>query len=156
MLVASPGGVWNAELAKDQNCSLIVLGTHGRSGISRLLVGSVAEAVLRRALCPVLTVKAAPPKSDSTTAPSKADGSQTRQNTDDLVTVFSLSNLVEAEIIQNALQAEHIPSFIEGAQQAGIAGTQAIPIKIQVRADDSNRAGKFIKIHEAHRTVMKG
>jgi nucleotide-binding universal stress UspA family protein len=36
---------------------LIVMGTHGRTGLSRLLMGSVAEKVLRRAPCPVLTVK---------------------------------------------------------------------------------------------------
>jgi nucleotide-binding universal stress UspA family protein len=38
-------------------CDLIVMGTHGRRGISRLRFGSVAESVLRRATCPVLTVK---------------------------------------------------------------------------------------------------
>lgn len=38
-------------------CDLIVMGTHGRRGLSRLRFGSVAEAVLRRAMCPVLTVK---------------------------------------------------------------------------------------------------
>jgi nucleotide-binding universal stress UspA family protein len=38
-------------------CDLIVMGTHGRRGLSRLRFGSVAEAVLRRATCPVLTVK---------------------------------------------------------------------------------------------------
>lgn len=44
-------------LAKNSHCDLIVMGTHGRTGLSRLLMGSVAEIVLRRALCPVLTVK---------------------------------------------------------------------------------------------------
>jgi nucleotide-binding universal stress UspA family protein len=42
-------------------CDLIVMGTHGRRGLGRLLMGSVAEAVLRRALCPVLTIRAALP-----------------------------------------------------------------------------------------------
>jgi nucleotide-binding universal stress UspA family protein len=37
---------------------LIVMGTHGRGGLSRLLVGSVAEIVMRNAPCPVLTVRA--------------------------------------------------------------------------------------------------
>jgi nucleotide-binding universal stress UspA family protein len=46
--------------AEDSGCDLIVMGTHGRTGLSRLLLGSVAEQVLRRAPCPVLTVKAAP------------------------------------------------------------------------------------------------
>lgn len=36
---------------------LIVMGTHGRTGLGRLLVGSVAEAVMRHAQCPVLTIK---------------------------------------------------------------------------------------------------
>jgi nucleotide-binding universal stress UspA family protein len=36
---------------------LIVMGTHGRTGLARLVMGSIAEAVVRRAECPVLTVK---------------------------------------------------------------------------------------------------
>jgi nucleotide-binding universal stress UspA family protein len=40
---------------------MIVIGTHGRTGVSRLLYGSVAERVVRTAPCPVLTVHAAPP-----------------------------------------------------------------------------------------------
>jgi len=45
-------------LAAALNCDLIVLGTHGRSGLQRLVLGSVAEEVLRKAHCPVLSVKA--------------------------------------------------------------------------------------------------
>jgi nucleotide-binding universal stress UspA family protein len=44
--------------ATDTRCDLIVLGTHGRTGLARLLMGSVAEQVVRKAPCPVLTVKA--------------------------------------------------------------------------------------------------
>jgi nucleotide-binding universal stress UspA family protein len=40
---------------------LIVMGTHGRTGISRTLLGSVAEAVVRRAACPVMTIPAVEP-----------------------------------------------------------------------------------------------
>ena len=43
--------------ADEVGCELIVMGTHGRTGLRRVLVGSVAEAVLRGARCPVLTVK---------------------------------------------------------------------------------------------------
>ncbi len=43
--------------AKRENIDLIVIGSHGRTGLSRLLLGSVAEAVVRGATCPVLTVK---------------------------------------------------------------------------------------------------
>jgi nucleotide-binding universal stress UspA family protein len=45
------------QLAESENADLIVMGTHGRRGLTRLLMGSVAEAVVRRAKCPVLTVK---------------------------------------------------------------------------------------------------
>jgi nucleotide-binding universal stress UspA family protein len=44
--------------AKETNCDIIVMGTHGRTALARLLVGSVAESVLRKAPCPVLTSKA--------------------------------------------------------------------------------------------------
>ena len=44
-------------LARDGGGDLIVMGTHGRTGLSRLLIGSVAEAVLRRSACPVLTLR---------------------------------------------------------------------------------------------------
>ena len=44
------------ETAERWSADLIVMGTHGRSGFERLLLGSVAERVLRKAPCPVLTV----------------------------------------------------------------------------------------------------
>jgi nucleotide-binding universal stress UspA family protein len=43
--------------AREIQPDLIVMGTHGRRGLARFLMGSVAEAVLRKAPCPVLTVK---------------------------------------------------------------------------------------------------
>ncbi|MGY3941809.1 universal stress protein [Aeromonas tecta] len=43
--------------AKEDKVDLIVMGSHGRSGISHLLVGSVAESVVRHAPCPVLVVR---------------------------------------------------------------------------------------------------
>jgi nucleotide-binding universal stress UspA family protein len=43
-------------IAEEQSADLIVLGTHGRTGLRRLLLGSVAEQVMRKASCPVLTV----------------------------------------------------------------------------------------------------
>lgn len=46
-----------AQLASDLDGDLIVVGTHGRRGVRRLLVGSVAEGVVRLALCPVLVVR---------------------------------------------------------------------------------------------------
>ena len=44
------------DAAATERASLLVMGTHGRTGLARALLGSVAEAVVRRAPCPVLTV----------------------------------------------------------------------------------------------------
>jgi nucleotide-binding universal stress UspA family protein len=46
-------------IAGEEGVEMIVLGTHGRSGMSRMLMGSVAEVVVRRAPCPVLVCRAA-------------------------------------------------------------------------------------------------
>lgn len=45
------------EIARDGHYDLIVMGTHGRSGRLRTLLGSVADGVIRNAPCPVLTVR---------------------------------------------------------------------------------------------------
>ena len=45
------------EYAEKERCDLIVMGTHGRTGLQRALLGSVTEQVLRHAACPVLTVR---------------------------------------------------------------------------------------------------
>jgi nucleotide-binding universal stress UspA family protein len=45
------------ETAQETAADLIVMGTHGRTGFSRIMMGSVAEEVLRHASCPVLTVR---------------------------------------------------------------------------------------------------
>jgi len=44
-------------VAQESQCDLIVMGTHGRTGLAHLLMGSVAEPVVRKATCPVLVVK---------------------------------------------------------------------------------------------------
>ena len=52
------GQVWKnlAEIIAANEIDLIVLGTHGRTGVGKLLLGSVAEDILRHAPCPVLTI----------------------------------------------------------------------------------------------------
>jgi nucleotide-binding universal stress UspA family protein len=44
-------------VAADEHADMIVMGTQGRTGLDRLLLGSVAERVIRHASCPVLTVR---------------------------------------------------------------------------------------------------
>lgn len=47
-------------MAQEENCDLIVMGTHGRTGLMHLLLGSVTEHVLRHARCPVVTIRDRP------------------------------------------------------------------------------------------------
>jgi len=45
------------DYARDKTIDMVVIGTHGRSGLSRLMMGSVAEKIVRTSPCPVLTVR---------------------------------------------------------------------------------------------------
>jgi universal stress protein A len=56
LLLGDPANEITA-LAESQSVDLIVIGTHGRSGLFRVLMGSVAESVVRHANCPVATFK---------------------------------------------------------------------------------------------------
>jgi nucleotide-binding universal stress UspA family protein len=56
------------EVARETQAGLIVMGTHGRTGLGRLVMGSLAEHVLRKATCPVLTVKLPVPVAGASTA----------------------------------------------------------------------------------------
>jgi nucleotide-binding universal stress UspA family protein len=50
------------KFAQEHSSSLIVIGTHGRSGMDRLLLGSVAEGVMHHADVPVLLMRSTPPR----------------------------------------------------------------------------------------------
>ena len=54
------------EMLDKLGCDLIVMGTHGRTGLKHLLFGSVAEEVVRLARCPVMVVKAPAPATEPT------------------------------------------------------------------------------------------
>jgi nucleotide-binding universal stress UspA family protein len=56
-LVEGEAGPMILKLAAEVKADVIVMGTHGRTGLVRLVMGSVAEQVVRKARCPVLTVK---------------------------------------------------------------------------------------------------
>src|SRR5918995_3413399 len=57
--VVKVGVAWEeiVGLAAEERADMIVMGTQGRTGLERVLLGSVAERVIRRAPCPVLTVR---------------------------------------------------------------------------------------------------
>lgn len=58
---AEVGSVWNriCDYAAEQDIDLIILSTHGLTGLRHVLIGSIAERVVQHAPCPVLTVKSA-------------------------------------------------------------------------------------------------
>jgi len=56
-VVEGKGAAEIMAFAKEHQCDLIVMGTHGRKGLARLFMGSVAEEVVRKAPCAVLTLK---------------------------------------------------------------------------------------------------
>lgn len=56
-LLTGPTARSIVEGARDSQADLIVMGTHGRHGMAHLLLGSVAERVVRTSICPVLTVR---------------------------------------------------------------------------------------------------
>ncbi|MFO1043444.1 MAG: universal stress protein [Planctomycetaceae bacterium] len=60
ILHAGPAGEVACWLAQEHKCDLIIMGTHGRSGLTHLFFGSIAEYVLRNARCPVLTIRDRP------------------------------------------------------------------------------------------------
>jgi nucleotide-binding universal stress UspA family protein len=69
------GGEAAAEIlrvARESGADLIVVGTQGRTGLARVLIGSVAEDVLREAPCPVLTVRQPLPAAVARVAPAPA------------------------------------------------------------------------------------
>jgi nucleotide-binding universal stress UspA family protein len=57
LLTSSSPALAIAQYAKESEADLILMGTHGRGGMAHLLMGSVAERVVRIAPCPVLTVR---------------------------------------------------------------------------------------------------
>ena len=59
LLRTGPAASTIVATANDEGADLLVVGTHSRSGLDRLIVGSVAERVVRLATCPVLVVKSA-------------------------------------------------------------------------------------------------
>ena len=86
------------QLAKALKCDLIVMGTHGRSGLSRFLTGSVAEEVLRKAPCPVLAVK--------TPLPEAAAEPESRTNPGEIVDVRRSGPALTKMRVEKLVRAE--------------------------------------------------
>lgn len=57
-IIIREGDIWKemASIIRDKSIDVVIVGTHGRTGFKKLVLGSVAETIFRHALCPVLTV----------------------------------------------------------------------------------------------------
>jgi nucleotide-binding universal stress UspA family protein len=96
--------------AKDKGIGLIVLGTHGRTGVSRALLGSVAESVVRLAPCPVLTVPlavvgAGAPKAGAAEAPPSHHCVVCGHEAEDLI-CETCRIRIRAEALERKIEAE--------------------------------------------------
>lgn len=109
------------EVAHSENAMLIVLGTHGRKGFSRIVSGSVAEHVIRDADCPVMTIR------ESTSLQSDEE-KQLRILVPIDFSVYSYAALDFASQMGKSLGAEltilHVDDTTDAAEFARVAGTQ--------------------------------
>ncbi len=110
-LLEGRAGPETVRYAREQRIDLIVLGTHGRTGLTRALLGSVAEYVVRLAPCLVLTVPAG--LSDEAPAPAEAEPTAPAPRaclvcsraSDDLI-CETCRNRIRAEALHDKQEAE--------------------------------------------------
>jgi nucleotide-binding universal stress UspA family protein len=62
VVLAGPAAREICRFAREGGFDLVIVGTHGRTGLRHLVLGSVAEKVIREAHCPVLVVRPSPPQ----------------------------------------------------------------------------------------------
>ncbi|QEG20444.1 universal stress protein [Mariniblastus fucicola] len=112
-----------------KDADLCIMSTHGRSGIFRFLMGSVAEYVLRHAKCPVILVKGF--KSGETTESKTDDGSETVANSDDESRVMAIpvtdGNFV-TEVMHQVSPANGDDSIEAVLRQLKKAGETGVPV----------------------------
>ena len=95
------------ETATREGVDLIVMGTHGRTGLGRAVLGSVAEKVMRRAPCPVLTVKAPRPSTVGQLTPEASPSPR-----------WSLAALLAPRWARHALRANTATTTLETSHAA--------------------------------------
>ncbi|MCA9216546.1 MAG: universal stress protein [Planctomycetales bacterium] len=137
-----------AGFAEQIGAGLIVIPSHGRSGIGRVLMGSVAERVTRFAHCPVLVLRPQRKRKSSDTEREVKSSAAAELRLDDLLEVYSTDDSTDAEIVRNALRSEGIKCEIDGENQGGFTGLTSMPIRLFVRAEDFDRALKHIQTYQ--------
>jgi nucleotide-binding universal stress UspA family protein len=121
------------EVAKKKHCDLIVMGTHGRTGLARLLSAHVAGTVTRLAPCPVLALRSAEAEAE---------------DPHDMIRLASAANPFEAHIWQQALEQEGIRSQVLGDYlDAGLGDIPGFSAEVWVEPKDLDRAEKTLRQH---------
>ncbi len=117
------------ERAIDRGVDLIVMGTHGRTGVKHALLGSVAEKTVRLAPCPVLTVRpqAKAPLATAASEPKPLQhGEVGRLMTRSPVTIGPDDMLAEACQRMRRANARHLP-VVDGVKLVGILSDRDLP-----------------------------
>ena len=110
--------------AREKQIDLIVMGTHGRTGISRELLGSVAETVVRLAPCPVLTVPGDMVRAREVSAASLATAPLSRP----CLVCGDIGEDLVCETCRNRIRAESLDSKRE-SERPGAARTAGLTRK---------------------------
>jgi nucleotide-binding universal stress UspA family protein len=118
-------------IAKARNIDLIIISTHGRTGLKRILFGSTAERIVQRAPCPVLVVRDR--EHDFLQKPSKSDGERAIK-LDRILAPTDFSDcskkalqyaIAFAKQFRSEIQCLHVLEILYEVEEAGIAETQA-------------------------------
>jgi Universal stress protein family/Putative prokaryotic signal transducing protein len=152
------------QYANESKSDLIVIATHGRTGLSRLLLGSVAEKIVRLSTCPVLTVhpeghqfvldKAAGGAATSTPsqtlsghsrpdAPSHKKEHESMGDPHDIVCVYNTTNAMQAEMVRNLLEQNGLRATV-GDTHNPFPGLTIMPAEVFVERADEKRALEII------------
>ena len=140
--IGDPGHVIT-DLVAEINAGLVVICSHGRNWISRVLLGSVTERVARYAACSVLVLKHSKVKQDAEPSPALAQEPK-KTDEDAPVEVCWTHDISYATLLKNALEGEGIEAEVMGPQQGGFAGLSSIPISVVVRSKDYDAARRFV------------
>ena len=149
------GDPWRAILAEATavRADLLVIGTHGRSGFEKLLLGSVTEKVLRRAPCPVLTVGHVPAHSRKGPLFRRilcaADLTQASQQTLDMALALATENDAQITLlhVMETLSGNNAAALMTGAREA-IPPQLLASARADLRKAVSDRVRAFCDVTE--------
>ncbi len=118
------GGVWEKlkQVIRDKNVDLLVLGTHGRTGIAKAFMGSVAETIFRQASCPVLTAGPG-------VAPRAAHAAAAELNRILYATDFSPESLAAARYAISLAKDHRAELILLHATEDGIKGQEDLALE---------------------------